>query len=1682
MLKKVIIGIICFILLVIAGAGVYIYTLNWNKHKVIVAERLTQITGLRSLIDGNLKVSFFPQPKIIATRVKFFSDTDQRIPLVVINEITANLELSPLFDNKFVVRSMLLTQPSVNLIISEEGNFNWKNVGRNGHNKSGNVEVSFDRVQINNATVILTNEQKGTEYTLSNISAAVSAPTLRGPYKTNGKFIHNNSEITFNGTISQNDSLALNMTVDNAITGSKFMIDGTLGAQAKGTVSFDTQSLARIVNNLFGEDSLSDHYLDPLFVSFKYDYNADIAKLDNFTTKYGQNTAGSGNILVDIKDTKNIAAEFNMTQFNLDVAETIVRDYINFVKQGGNYTDTLIAPFNIAFKLRSPTAFYKNTEAQKLNIGFNLVDGMLDITNFGIVMSGETAYKAMGKVNLNDKLQYSFNQTLRSEDFRTFASIFGIDLTKLTAPEYKKSVFKRIAADKVLLKGDLDSFMLYAPQVSMDSTKLGFNIHFSENDEKPSLNVEVAASKILFDKYLQILPQDMKNASIKDKFLHQLKIIPWDDNVITTAKIAIENAVYNQIPMEDVALQFTKENDDLTINSLIIKNFAGAAVEVNLDAEKVFTDPQFKELSYNIKTSNFPAFASAVGVTVGDLELFKRKLFAAQGAFAGNFHDFSLSSIQKFGDAEFSYTGLVSNSAEGLAVVNGDLEIKANNFTNFIKALNIDYTPSIPVTVFTASGKVKGNIDLFELSNVDAHLGANKISGLIQLDKTTDKPKLKTVLNFDKFDADHWLGLASNNKAKTNRHVLSDFISKPDLDSEKIDYSRLQEIDFDIEANSRSFVFDNTTYQTTKLKALLKNGKLNVSSFETQDDDHSVKLSFVLDTNKQPFIEGQYDVYGIKLPNLGGAVYQISNGTLVANGTFSSRADTQKDFFESLNSQGDFQLLNPIVKGWDLDIIKFDIEQRKQTDGLEEFVMNSLKNGKSAFSKVSGAYNVTEGNLVADNVLWQSPVVDMSMQFNLNLSDYLFKALFEAVYHNASFSDVLKFTMDGNLSSPKLRPDLQETLARIRNTERSFDVAKRQKEIERNEKIKDKQQSIRQNIGDVLSEIKRISGEVGKYEPHSKDQNVIATYMDTLDQLKAAEQKMTALQDTLTEINTEKALMDLDADLKIETAKLQVLSKSLEDNYMVDRKYIYDEFFNKISWVYNVASNNVAYFNGLSDAYVKQLNLIKKGTNPLDPETEKKLLKSIKKVSQDMDKISQLHTKMRDDYLFIVDATEPEVMKDNIEIVEQALKTILSYTQLLYKDIISSVEDFIVALELTSRDYDDYMITPPENIADIDVSAPTIKPQKKEVKSQTKKEALQSNVSEDVLPDSTAPVQTEEPLLPKEDKKKANDELSKLQTIQNNLFMLINSFKDQQKAKKQLEFAANISSIGLSSLLSTTDDVSESPSTTAEEIPTQPKPSEIATIENMNEEVGTFAKDNSETPSEAISSEQTLIASAESFVAETDETSEYGIEKNQTAHNGNVLAQQLSQTNAINISDYIIAEENTKTVLKRNPVIALEIGKELSKASESMDTFKKRTAFKFKKARYNDVIQSFADKPGAKLPLTAEQPVSKKREIFADITLPKVIAFNNEENPFDIRFIEANMITKEQTPAVDNRKFVFAANSSFSALTGNIGKSMHPKEKSATIDIPHKYIFAANSVSSSSDKGSLRKNKSLYAK
>ena len=1692
MLKKVILGIVCFIVVGITGLGIYVYTLDWNKQKALVAERFSQITGLKATIEGNLTVELFPTPKFSAQSVKF-SKGNPRNPLVSVSEISANVELMPMFSNKFILSSMSLNGANVALDISEKGEFNWDGVGSSGKNKSGNIEVSFNDIRMSNSSISFNNKKTGDKFELPNISSNINAKSLEGPYQIKGKFIHNGSEIGFNGDIAKNKDTVVRLSIYNAATSSKLSIDGTFGKKAKGNISFDSKSFYDIVSVVLGENKISETYDQSLLLSFVYNYENKQTKLDNFTFKYGNNIAGSGVANIKKSDKWLIDTDLDLISFDLELLESLAKDVIAQVSKTDenakeqNSTNKYEANINI----KSNHAKYKNADAQKLMIGAKFVNNVLNVDRFSIVMPGETHIKAVGKINFEPKIEYIFNQTIDSKDARIFASVFGLDIAKYASLNNKKSIFKRLQAE-LMASGDLNSMKITIPQAVLDVSEFSGNLGFIFNKEKPVVLVQAEASKVVFDKYFQLNNPDLKNASMEEKVVYQFNMAPWKGKFETDATIKIGNAVFNSVVIDNLDLQFVANDGNIDVKKLHSTSLGGAEVDIKLSANNVYTKPYFNELSYSVKTNNLPLLTKSLGIDTGNKGLFKRKLFAAQGVIAGSLDKYSLSSIQKFGDVEFSYTGDVSLTDKNENKVKGSIELKANNFSQFIKALGIDYSPDIPITTFTLMGTIDGSYNNFTMSDLSAYLGTNHITGKFGFDNQT-KPTLVADVNFDKFDINRMFNIK---KAQTdiNKKAEVDFIAKPNFDDKKIDLSSLTKVNFDINTSIKHLVLNGDNFNKANITGKLNDGVLDISKFEAFRDDSKIVFDAKVNSNNIAKIEGNFNLAGIKARNVGGNVYRIENSIVDIEGNFNSLLQSKKDFFENLNSKGRFKVYGTTITGWDLDIIKFELEQRKSLNGFNDSIFNSLKTGKSNFSEISGRYEITKGIVVADNVSWNSPVITMNMGLELNLSNWKFNSTFNAFYKNASFSDVLKFSLFGELDSPEIQSDLSESIERIASIEENVEKQRANKEKEKNANIKKKTDVLISNIKIAQQNIKRMSLDVARYKPTTSNVDVVKVYENNIKDLKLAEDKLNELEKNIKNANDEKLLMDLEATLAKETARFSFIPKLLEENYIVDSKYAFDEVFNKITWLFNLAQNNSSYYNSLTEVYMNQIELLNSTDTPVDEEIVNSIKNDMNTIAMDVEKINKLHSKIRDNYLDIIDTTSITRMKENNGIAEQALSTMFVYVKQLNNSLINSIDVFRAALSIKAKDYDLYMVYPPERIADIDISLPTTKNGEKADKKTTidKTTSASQNITDtdsskkkDNLAFSLENLSKGiSSLMTKLDNRKKTVAISDMEFsgVSNAIKVTQNNnskAKEINVAKLKIE-APLVEVVEKSSENKQTDKVDIKPieaenkplENKKEIIIAEAKTQELPDFDVKVEEVLDAVKPLEETKIDTLKTETKTIANnlinkTKSLIS--DFVSKFTKEKTkeiEVASAENIKLPEI-KNEEIDIVDNkepvkdtkeeIVEDKSNVSNLRVNPVIAMNIGENDNVLNEVKipNLAEKKKGFE-KKNIVENIVVAEADKveTSSKENKTESGDISKG-DFLEMFVLAENITPNNIETITEVDEYEENKDFEEA-----KNKYVNKASSNVQYFNGNIGKSFSSKEiKDNVILRNKKYLF-----------------------
>ena len=97
MLKKILIGVLALIILVIIAAFVVPSFMDWNSYKPEISERVEALTGRQLSIDGDIEISLLPSPKLHITDVRFANlDGAETADMARLQALDLQLALGPL--------------------------------------------------------------------------------------------------------------------------------------------------------------------------------------------------------------------------------------------------------------------------------------------------------------------------------------------------------------------------------------------------------------------------------------------------------------------------------------------------------------------------------------------------------------------------------------------------------------------------------------------------------------------------------------------------------------------------------------------------------------------------------------------------------------------------------------------------------------------------------------------------------------------------------------------------------------------------------------------------------------------------------------------------------------------------------------------------------------------------------------------------------------------------------------------------------------------------------------------------------------------------------------------------------------------------------------------------------------------------------------------------------------------------------------------------------------------------------------------------------------------------------------------------------------------------------------------------------------------------------------------------
>lgn len=1202
MLKKLFIGLIVVIALIIGGISAYISTIDWNQHKEKIASRFENITGKKIVFAGDVSLSLFPSPYLSAKDIKIYnSATDTAHPLAVIQEMITDLSLVPLLQGKFVVDNMSLRNPNILMEFDENGKFNWESEINDPDSASfDNVDIAFNSVVLKDASVQIINPGLNLDMTLQNLNADITAQSLRGPYRVDGNFVKNNNPagfaLTF-GTLSESFATSLNLVLTHPSSESYARFDGSMlpsNNEIKGNFIVEAKKPSDFINELSGQNILPSDFNYPLAFSIEVSTNKQQIDLSSFILKYGDNTAGAGNVLIplapqDGNDKPKIELGFEMTDLDLEPIVAVIKGQLKKYQNMQNK----FAPafdFDLIADVKAVRCLYNNQFAQDFNLQADLINNSLTIKNLSAILPGNTDFRTEGSVFENEKnLSYDFKVKTMSQDFLKLLNWLKIEIKPYSDMAYRNALID------FGLSGNLKQIKVSPLVVNLDKISAEGVVGII-NDSRTKLFVIAESESADLDNYLPPISDDEKQLAVDDKIKLMLNKFKFLNDYDVHFEGKFGWLIYNKLKFENVELNLDSENSIVKINNLNIGQAAASDLNLSGQLSGLGVSPTFNNIKYTFNSSDFAEFRKVFGVPVPQMPLITQaKKIKSKGIFTGNMNDINIKTVTNLDRFNSVYAGKIF-SYQNKPNFKGKLKFKTSDFTRFVQQTGFNYNPkNMPANIFTFLGDVQGSADNWKATGIDAFVGTDNFKGDIAVNSAAERSVITADITANKFEFDRFFYNPTGTGSKISKPIIaannSSFFAKPELETAEINYGWLKGFDL-----NGKFKIGTLSYNTQSVKNFdtalsLHNGNIKAERFSFNQNGGEISGAFEIDTSKTPVIKGSADFKNFSITNAGGSKYAFIGGDLRAKAEFEAPATSVAEAFNQLNAKISVDVDNAVFKGWDMEFIEDDLSTRTRSDKLFDMLFSNLQKGESSFEVVGAEINIVNGNYSFKDALMASGLVTIDVNGQGNLKSWNTNTTFKATFERLRDKIVpIEFKWSGQIDNPRLVVDGSSLINKYNAYWEQVAKQKRKEEEARIKALNTKMATTQKRVSEVKTLIdNEILPRIEKYKPLSSNSDIKNQYNSHQMLVVDINNQLEMMQEKQRKTFTDDDIMQMDARLESFMPQLEKMPQQLDETFAYDLKIHSGAEYNNVINIYDNAQTKAVNYQQALNSYVLRL-------------------------------------------------------------------------------------------------------------------------------------------------------------------------------------------------------------------------------------------------------------------------------------------------------------------------------------------------------------------------------------------------------------------------------------------------------------------------------------------------------------
>ncbi|WP_192499029.1 AsmA family protein [Skermanella pratensis] len=1048
-MKKLLIGFLAVLLLVVGAVLVIPSLIDWNSYKVDIAERISAATGRAVTLDGDIDLALLPRPTLSVAGARLASLPGAVEPdMARLRKLDVRVAFMPLLSGRIQVQSIALIEPVIALEVMRDGRRNWEFTPTGNAALPSNrfaEAVQLDKVTIENGTVVYRDATAAIHERVESVDAQIVAGSLVGPFQVQGSVLARGVPLAVEltaGRMGEGGALPVRVALRQpdaagtlrfagiVITGAEARVQGDL--RAEGPDLLPAASAALKAAGEPPSDELPGVLRQPFNLRTAVNASTRLVELNGIELQVGD-TRGTGALKylpagasaqgsVQGPAQGELALTFN--RFDLD----------SWAALGGEGAPAFRLPAGLQGKLtlNIDALSYRGNIVRQARMDAGLDKGSMTLRRLSALLPGGADVAVTGTLVAERGLPVvDVSVDANADNLRALLEWLGYSVDRVPADRLRKfSLTSRLI-------GRPDNFQFAGLDLRIDTSRMIGGIAYVDRG-RPGFGARLEIDRLNLDAYAPDLTgvTDTGEVHVRPEGVARPDFAGWLEGFDANLNAEIGTLTLSGVPVQQAGFDGTLSNGSLSVRQFRAADAAGISGTVQGGIRKLKPLDDI-DLSVDLRAGSLVPFSRAFPAAwPAALPADRLGEATLKGRVAGDPERLALDLTFAGGGGSVQAGGSLSQVA---TAPNYDLKVRATHpdAARLVQLFAPDWRPAGTLGAFDVYAEVAGSESALSLSAIQGMAGPVSVQGETTIDLAGERAVIDARLQTGEIVIDQFLQASS-------RALMVPSLIQPALAAEGALWSDaplsldwLRAADGKLALTSRAIVQGSRRLADPAVRARLEGGTLTVEQLDGSAFGGQVGLSGSLTAapDTPPRVSAKLSVVDADLSRLrdGPAGVDVTDGILNLDLDLETTGVSPAALVAALGGSGRVVVREGTLSGIDLErALAAAAGADKPKQALDQLA-RAMAGGESPFDRLAGTVEVEQGVIRSGDLAVTAPNADVTGRGSASLTDRSIDLALDVKLVADPELPAFGLTLAGPLDRPRRSLDtgaLAETLER----------------------------------------------------------------------------------------------------------------------------------------------------------------------------------------------------------------------------------------------------------------------------------------------------------------------------------------------------------------------------------------------------------------------------------------------------------------------------------------------------------------------------------------------------------------------------------------------------------------------------------------------------------------------------